>query len=62
MEKLQEHCEWSESVRRTKLQMLGTKLKNLRMKENEITSSYSEGLVRLQVGHTLMGNWLPISG
>ncbi|KAL8511325.1 hypothetical protein ACS0TY_017941 [Phlomoides rotata] len=41
-DKLQEHCEGSESVRRTKLRMLGTQFENLKMKEDETISSYNE--------------------
>ncbi|KAL8464945.1 hypothetical protein ACS0TY_034433 [Phlomoides rotata] len=40
-DRLQEHYEGSESIRRTKLRMLGTKFENLRMKEDESISSYN---------------------
>jgi hypothetical protein len=41
-DRLQEHCEGSESVKRTKLRMLGTKFENMRMKEDETISAYNE--------------------
>ncbi|KAL8512352.1 hypothetical protein ACS0TY_018726 [Phlomoides rotata] len=44
LDRLQEHCEGSESVRRTKLQMLGTQFENLKMKEDETITSYNERL------------------
>ncbi|KAL8556430.1 hypothetical protein ACS0TY_004031 [Phlomoides rotata] len=43
-DRLQEHCEGSESVRRTKLRMLGTQFENLKMKEDETISAYNERL------------------
>lgn len=37
---LQKHCERSDSVKRTKLCMMASKFKNLRMEENETISEY----------------------
>ncbi|XP_073042056.1 uncharacterized protein [Primulina eburnea] len=41
---LQNHCEGSESVRRTKLRMLTSKFENLRMEENETIVEYDRRL------------------
>ncbi|XP_075483595.1 uncharacterized protein LOC142523747 [Primulina tabacum] len=41
---LQKHCEWSESVRRTKLRMLTSKFESLRMDENETIVEYDRRL------------------
>ncbi|KAL8555075.1 hypothetical protein ACS0TY_003030 [Phlomoides rotata] len=41
-DRLQEHCEGSESVRMTKLRILGTQFEKLKMKEGETISSYNE--------------------
>ncbi|XP_073277715.1 uncharacterized protein [Primulina huaijiensis] len=41
---LQKHCEWSESVRRTKLKMLTSKFESLRMEENETIVEYDRRL------------------
>ncbi|XP_073137441.1 uncharacterized protein [Henckelia pumila] len=41
---LQEHCEETDSVRRTRLRFLNTKFENLRMDENETIADYDKRL------------------
>ncbi|XP_073133680.1 uncharacterized protein [Henckelia pumila] len=41
---LQEHCEGTESVRRTRLRLLNTKFENLRMNEDETIVDYDKRL------------------
>ncbi|KAL8555952.1 hypothetical protein ACS0TY_003682 [Phlomoides rotata] len=57
-DRLQEHCEGSESVRRTKLKMLGTEFENLRMKDDENTA-YSERISEIANESHSLGDLIP---
>ncbi|KAL8473036.1 hypothetical protein ACS0TY_030037 [Phlomoides rotata] len=58
-DRLQEYCEGSESVRRTKLRMFGTKFENMKMKEDETISSYNKRLSEIDNESNSLGE--PIS-
>ncbi|XP_073122032.1 uncharacterized protein [Henckelia pumila] len=46
-EALQEHCEETDSVRRTRLRFLNTKFENLRMDENETIADYDKRIRKI---------------
>ncbi|XP_073121671.1 uncharacterized protein [Henckelia pumila] len=54
-EALQEHCEGSESVKRTKIRLLNSQFENLRMEETETISEYDHRLCQISTEAYCLG-------